>query len=152
MAALAGNQTVFSLPLWGDVYRPGDGRHGGGSGNGGPGALSLAEKLTIALSVIFGLAGVVISLLQLRYMARESEQRGESASLRALLRRQFRLWFPRRRYGRTTSHILRNEAAELESTLEDETEQTRLVVEESREPLVAEKSQAQKDEGAIEME
>ena len=94
VAALAGNQTMFSLPLWGDVWRPGNGRHGGSSGSGGSGTLGLADRLMIALSIIFGLLGAVIILLQLRYMARESEERGESARLRVLLRRQFRLWFP----------------------------------------------------------
>ena len=67
--------------------------------------LTTAEKIPIALSVVFGVFGVLgtaAAVLQLVHAKREAKRRGDPDNFGALIRRQSLLLFPgRKRHGRS---------------------------------------------------
>ncbi|KAI0440087.1 hypothetical protein F4803DRAFT_528916 [Xylaria telfairii] len=153
-AALAGKARLFSLPIWGLIRRPGNVLDGGARSTEGSGesALSLADRLTIALSVVFGVLGLAVATLQYRHMVRESKARGHATNLRALLYRQLRLWFPIQSNATIVPSGLGG-VAEMPNISEDEPEQALLLTAgETNETLATEEQQSEDNSGTFEME
>ncbi|KAF4472800.1 hypothetical protein FALBO_309 [Fusarium albosuccineum] len=152
-AALEGNATLYSMPLWGDVWHPGDAARGYLGNDSDGGGLSLADKVTVALSILFGVLAVFIGSLQLRYIVRESKARGQPVSFVPLIRRQIQLWFPSRHQGHRINARDNAGAVEMANTSREEESTVPLIAQDIYDSAVSEEQPTtENDEEAFEVE